>query len=203
MRTMIALGGKGGTRAAPRRGGGMGALTRLYPCAPGGTNDYVYIMAITPRMWQGVCEAIGQPELQRDPRFETGAKRRENAAALIDEIAAWTAKHTKGEAMRRLAGAGVPASAVLDTLDLYNDPHLVERDFVKTVEHETMGPIRLLGWPARLSQSQVAIEAAPLLGRHTAEVLHRELAISDAEVAQLRARGVVGGEGAEGRRAGD
>ena len=63
MRTMIALGSKRGTRATPRRGSGMGALTRLYPCAPGGPNDYVYIMAITPRMWQGVCEAIGRAEL--------------------------------------------------------------------------------------------------------------------------------------------
>ena len=202
MRTMIALGGKGGTRAAPRRGGGMGALTRLYPCAPGGANDYVYIMAITSRMWQGVCRAIERPELEHDPRFETGAKRRENQAPLIDAIAAWTAKHTKAEAMRRLAEQGVPASAVLDTLDLYHDPHLVERGFVKTVEHETMGSLRLLGWPARLSASDVALEAAPLLGRHTAEVLHRELAITEAEVADLRARGVVGAEGAEERRAG-
>jgi formyl-CoA transferase len=203
MRTMIALGSKGGTRAAPRRGGGMGALTRLYRCAPGGPNDYVYIMAITPRMWQGVCQAIERPELESDPRFESGAQRRENQAALIEAIEAWTVKHTKSEAMRRLAEAGVPASAVLDTLDLYNDSHLLERGFVKTVEHETMGPIRLLGWPPRLSGSGVELEAAPLLGRHTAEVLRDELALSEQEIAELRARGVIGAEGTGERRAGE
>jgi formyl-CoA transferase len=180
----------------------MGALTRLYPCAPGGPNDYVYVMAITSRMWQGVCEAIGRPELTSDPRFANGSARRENAAALIDAIETWTKTHTKGEAMRLLAEAGVPASAVLDTTDLHNDPHLVARGFVKTVEHETMGPIRLLGWPARLSASSVELEAAPLLGRHNGDVLMRELDLDEAAVADLRARGVIGSEsGGEPRAA--
>jgi len=199
MRTMIALGSKRGTRATPRRGSGMGALTRLYSCAPGGPNDYVYVMAITPRMWHSLCAAIERPELERDPRFESGKLRRENQDALVAEIAAWTASHTKHEAMRRLAEAGVPASAVLDTLDLHQDPHLVERGFVRTIEHETMGPIRLLGWPPRLSRSEVAIEAAPLLGRHNEEVLAAELGLSEAEVTALRERGVVGAEGAPAR----
>jgi formyl-CoA transferase len=77
---------------------------------------------------------------------------------------------------------------------------------VKTVEHETMGPIRLLGWPARLSASEVEMEAAPLLGRHTGEVLMGELGLGESDVADLRARGVIGSEGvasgsAEERRA--
>jgi formyl-CoA transferase len=103
--------------------------------------------------------------------------------------------------MRLLAEAGVPASAVLDTVDLHTDPHLVERGFVQTVQHETMGEIRLLGWPPRLSRSSVAMEAAPLLGRHTDSVLRRELALSDAEVAELRERGAIGSEAVGERRA--
>jgi formyl-CoA transferase len=152
-------------------------------------------------MWQGVCEAIGRSELVSDPRFASGALRRQNAAPLIEAIDAWTRRHTKAEAMRLLAEAGVPASAVLDTLDLHQDPHLVERGFVKTVEHESMGAVRLLGWPPRLSASEVELAAAPLLGRHTAEVLAAELGIGEAEVAALRQRGVIGSEGTGERRA--
>jgi crotonobetainyl-CoA:carnitine CoA-transferase CaiB-like acyl-CoA transferase len=148
-----------------------------------------------------VCQAIERPELVDDPRFATGALRRENAAALIELIAAWTRQHTKADAMRLLAEAGVPASAVLDTVDLHTDPHLLDRGFVKTVEHETMGPVRLLGWPPRLSASEVEIAAAPLLGRHTAEVLASELALGDADVAALRERGVIGSEPSGERRA--
>jgi formyl-CoA transferase len=95
----------------------------------------------------------------------------------------------------------VPASAVLDTLDLHNDPHLIERGFVKTVDHETMGEIRLLGWPPRLSRSSVEIEAAPLLGRHTDDVLRSELALSETEVAELREGGAIGAEAVREPRA--
>ena len=84
---------------------------------------------------------------------------------------------------------------MLDTVDLHHDPHLIERGFVQTVDHETMGPIRLLGWPPRLSASTVEMQAAPLLGRHTGEVLMSELALSEPDVADLRARGVIGSEG--------
>ena len=92
----------------------------------------------------------------------------------------------------RLGAAGVPASAVLDTADLYTDEHLQARDFVKTVEHPTEGEIRLLGWPARLSQSDVPLQPAPLLGQHTEEVL-ADLGVSAAERAQLIEDGVVHG----------
>ena len=97
--------------------------------------------------------------------------------------------------MRVLGEAGVPASAVYDTRDLFNDPHLLERDFVKWVEHEGVGRVRILGWPARLSKSHVEIEAAPILGRHTAEVLAQDLGLGTQEAQSLRDRGILGDEG--------
>ncbi|HVS63353.1 MAG TPA: CoA transferase [Thermoanaerobaculia bacterium] len=194
MRTTIALGSKWGTRPAPRRGNGVSALINIYPCRPFGANDYVYVMAMTDRMWETLCRAIERPDLLDDERFSEGRLRRENRDALSAEIEAWTRRHTKHEAMRILGAAGVPSSAVFDTLDLFNDPHLLERGFVHEVEHEGVGTVRLLGWPARLSRSSVEIEAAPLLGRHTAEVLQAELGLGPEEIAGLRAQGIVGRE---------
>lgn len=207
MRTTVALGSQWGRRAAPRKGNGIGALTNLYPCKPGGANDYVYVMALTPRMWRTLCEVMERPELADDPRFQSSKLRRENEAALSEEISAWTQRHTKFEAMRKLGEAGVPASAVFDTLDLFNDPHLLERGFVNTLEHETLGPIRLLGWPARMSASEVEMKSAPFLGRHTDQVLSEDLGLSGDEIRELRRSGILGDEGAprkaatgEGRR---
>ena len=91
-----------------------------------------------------------------------------------------------------LAEAGVPCSAVLDTVDLFEDPHLRERGFVETLEHEALGPVRVLGAPVRLSASRVDMRAAPLLGAHTAEVLSGELGIESEQLAQWAERGVVG-----------
>ena len=85
-----------------------------------------------------------------------------------------------------------PASAIMDTVDLFKDKHLNARGFVKTIEHETLGEVRILGWPARLSESEVEITAAVLLGKHTEEVVAQDLGLSEAEVADLKQKGAFG-----------
>ncbi len=100
----------------------------------------------------------------------------------------------KHEAMRILAEADVPASAVLDTSDLYTDPHLAERGFIHSLDHPTHGSIRLLRWPARLSRSEVPIQPAPLLGQHSREVVAEDLGLSAADIDALVDEGVIGSE---------
>lgn len=193
MRTTIANGSQWGTVAARRGGSGVGATMNMYPCSPGGPNDYVYLMVVNTRMWRNLCEAIERPDLLDDPRFARGRDRHANSAALFEEIASWTRRHEKAEVMRRIAEAGVPCSAVLDTVDLFRDPHLVARGFVREVEHPEHGKVPVLGWPARLSRSEVEPTAAPLLGQHTDAVLAEDLGLTADEVAALRADGVVAG----------
>jgi formyl-CoA transferase len=173
-------------------GSRRGAPTDVYPCKPDGPNDYLFIMTVTTHMWDTLCAVIGRPELVSDPRFETGPARQQNGEALYEEIARWTRERTKYEAMRELAEAGVPCSAVLDTSELFTDPHLVERGLIQTVEHPTAGPVRLMRQPVRMSGSEVPLVAAPLLGQHTEEVLRADLCLDAEEVAALRERGIVG-----------
>jgi formyl-CoA transferase len=191
MRTTIANGSDWGRRAAPRTGNGVGAMLNLYPCKPGGPNDYMYMMVVNTRMWQSLCRAMDRLDLLDDPRFTRGAGRHENQLALYEEIAKWTRERTKHEVMATLGKAGVPCSAVLDTHDLFEDPHLRSRDFVKHVSHGALGEVPVLGWPARLSKSQVELRAAPLLGEHTAEVLRSELGLDEGAIAALGAAGVI------------
>ena len=166
----------------------------LYPCAPGGLNDYVFLMAVNPRMWAAVCRVIGKPDLLEDPRFATADNRREHREALMDEIAEWTLARTKGEAMQAFAEAGICASQVYETHELFSDRHLVERGFVHELDHPEHGQVRVLGWPARMSGSSVPINAAPLLGEHTDEVLAEDLALDAAALGQLREQGAIGRE---------
>ena len=185
-------GGNYGERAAPRVGNGATPNMTLYRCQGDGANDYVYVMAVTPRMWQHLCEAIGRPDLLTDPSYQTPRDRYRNRLALKAEIEAWTLQRDKYEAMRQLAEGGVPASAVLDTKDLYENPHLLSRGFVHEVEHAALGPVKLLGWPARMSESAVPIQAAPLLGQHTREVVAADLGLSETELQELLEAGVIG-----------
>ena len=169
----------------------------LYPCAPGGPNDYIYIMAVNRRMWQGIADTIGKPDLLNEPQFNTGKQRHVNAAALYSEIAEWTKNYNKKDCMERFAEAGVCASAVYQTNELFTDPHLLERGFIKNIDHREYGKVRLLGWPARMSKSVVDPQAAPLLGEHNNEVLSSDLGLSEATLRELREKGVIGCEESE------
>ena len=191
LRTAVSRTGFGAS-PTPRIGNGDNPFVSLYPCLGNGPNDYVFIMAVNPRMWAAVCRTIGQPDLLDDGRFDTAAKRRENVQALRGEIEAWTRSRSKSDAMTALAEAGVCASQVYETHDLFTDPHLLARDFVQTVQHAEHGDVRLLRWPAQMSKSKVEMKAAPLLGEHTDEVLGQDLGLSRADIDALRTTGAIG-----------
>lgn len=192
LRTMIALGAKGGKAVAPRLGNEFDPTVNLFPCKPFGPNDYVYIVTVTEPQWQTLCIALGMPELADDPRFCDLESRRTNTEALKAIITEWMSKRTKDEAMRELAERGIPASSVYDTQDLFSDPHLSERGFIhKVPSAERDKTITLLGWPARMSESDVPIELAPELGEHTHTVLREELNLSAEALAQLVADKVI------------
>ena len=192
MRTVVASRSNWGQETAPRTGNRGGPATDLYACRPFGPNDYVYIMVVTTRMWDTLCASIDRDDLLVDPRFEDGDARLDHVEELHEEIEQWTRQRTKYEAMQHLGDAGVPCSAVLDTHDLFIDPHLASRDFIQTVDHPVLGTVKLMRWPARMSKSEVPMAAAPLLGEHTDEVLAAELGLSAEQVRALRDRGAIG-----------
>lgn len=183
-----------GAVPTPRSSNRDSPFVALYPCAPGGANDYVFVMAVNPRMWDGVCRTIGKPQLLAEPRFATPADRHANRDALFAEIAAWTSTRSKHDAMQALAEAGVCASFVYETSDLFTDPHLLARDFIQEVEHADYGKVRLLGWPARMANSHVRMQAAPRLGEHSGAVLAADLGLDAAAVDRLRRDGAIGPE---------
>ena len=183
-----------GTVPSRRSANGENPFMAMYPCSPGGPNDYVYIMAVNQRMWDAVAAAIEIPDLIADERFENPRIRHENRQALFETIAAWTRTKTKHEASKIFSEAGVCASPVNETTELFTDEHLIERDFIKQIDHREHGQVRILGWPSRLSKSSVEPVAAPLLGEHTDEVLVEDLGLSEDQLTELHRRNVVGNE---------
>jgi len=175
-----------------RRGNRTVSPTDVYPCAGGGDNDYALVFIATTRMWDALVGAIGKPELAADPRFATGMERRKHGDELFNEISAWTRQRTKFEVMETLGAVGVPCSAVYDSKDILHDRHLRARNMIRTVTHPVAGAIEELAPPIHLSDSNVEMVAAPLLGEHTVEVLAQELGLKADAVNALAAAGVVG-----------
>ena len=172
---------------------GMTAPADIFPCHPGGSNDYVFVYTsrASNEHWLALLNVIGRHELKEDPRFGTPEKRAQHAEAVGGVISAWTLQRTKREAMEALGSAGVPAGAVFDTLELSNDPHLRRNGMFVTVNHAERGDFTMPGWPVRMSCSHVDAAPAPLLGQHNRDVYGTLLGLGEPELADLTARGVI------------
>jgi formyl-CoA transferase len=183
-------------KAAPRNGSrsvtGAPPPCGIYPCAPGGPNDYVYVFTsrANPEHWRRLLKIVGREDLIGDPRFETPEARGEREAEVDEIIANWTRQHGKVEAMKAIGAAGVPAGAVHDTLELHNDPSFVERGILQTVNHPA-GPYKMPAWPVRFDGAPPTIDPAPLLGQHTAEVFAAWLGMNAGDIEKLRGDGTV------------
>lgn len=165
--------------------------TGMYPCAPGGPNDYVYIHIVTTRMWDCLTIAIERPEMQADDRFATIQSRNTYRDVITEAISSWTMQRTKWEAMDLLAEAGVPCSAIFDTEDVLHDPHLLARDMIRTIDHPVRGEWEMLAPPVHLSASEVDMVPAPLLGEHTRQVLQHDLGLTADDLAALESAKVI------------
>jgi formyl-CoA transferase len=167
------------------------APSNLYRCRPFGANDYVYVHVANQEMWRALARAIGRPELGDDPRFASQAERVKHGAEVDALVEGWTEKFTKREAMEALAAVGVPCGAVLDSGEVLQDPHLVQRGMVVPMEHPMRGRFMMPGNPVQLSASSTEVTRAPLLGEHTDLVYGRLLGLAADELAGLRAAGAI------------
>lgn len=186
-----------GDRPVERAGSGMGlkaAPARLYVCKPGGPNDYIYVYASrTPqsRHWDRILETIGREDLKGDPRFLTAESRWEHREIVDGMISEWTGQRTKIEAVHALAGAGVPAGAVMNPAELAEDPHLNSNGAFVKVSRPDRGEYKMPGWPVKMSRWKPTIVAAPTLGADTREVLSTLAEVTDSELDELESDGVI------------
>jgi len=186
--------GKAQLRNGSSRSSAALAPSALYPCKPGGPNDYVYVFTSRANAdhWRRLLKAIDREDLIGDARYDTGPARGQRAAEVDEIIAAWTRQHTKEEAMTIIGAAGVPAGAVFDTLELMNDPSLAERGIMQTIQHPTTGAVKMPAWPVRFDGTPARVKPSPLLGQHSAEVLGGWLGLGAPEIEALRQEGIVG-----------
>jgi formyl-CoA transferase len=175
-----------------RMGNKLGpGISDIYKCAPGGDDDYVFMLTTNEEMWRALCGAMERPELSDDPRFANPRARAKNNEELTAILNQWTGRHTKHEVMKILGKAGVPCGAVLNTVELINDPHLRQRRMIVDIEHPARGKISIPGCPVQLEDSAVEVTSAPLLGQHNAEIYGRMLGLSEQQLEDLKSQGVV------------
>jgi formyl-CoA transferase len=158
-------------------------------CAPGGPNDYIYII-VQPIGWKPITELIGRPELADDPAWATPEARLPKLDKMFGLIEEWTSGLTKWEVLDLLNAHDIPCGPILSTKELIEDETLAELGSVVEVDHPERGRFKTVGCPLRLSDSPVDIAPSPLLGEHTDEVL-ASLGYLPGQIEELREAGAI------------
>jgi formyl-CoA transferase len=143
----------------------------LYPCKPGGPNDYLYILLAAKQHWEGLLRAIDRTDLLDDPRFARQSARNANPEAARAVVREWTERHDKLDAMEHLSNYGVPCGAVLDTAELLANQQLRDSGMIVEHHHPQWGMLHIPACPIRLDGFTPRLDPAPALGADTEAVL--------------------------------
>ncbi|WP_405145575.1 formyl-CoA transferase [Sphaerisporangium sp. NBC_01403] len=158
-------------------------------CAPGGPNDYIYLI-VQPPGWRPIARIIGRPELAEDPEWATPEARLPKLDKMFQLIEEWTSLHGKWAVLDALNAENIPCGPILSTLELIQDDTLRDQGVIVDVEHPERGTFTTVGSPIQLSDSPVAVTTPPLLGEHNDEI-YAGLGLSAGDLAELRRNGVV------------
>jgi len=150
-------------------------------------DGFINIAAGNDNLFANTCEAIGLPELVKDPRFLNNGirvKNREALTALMEE----KMKILKvKDLQKKLDERGVPNGPIWSLDQTLTSEQANALEMVKEVNHPTCGKIKVTGIPVKLSRTPGAVELPPpTLGQHTEEVLTKVLGYSKGEVEKLR-----------------
>ena len=161
-----------------------------FPCL--GDDRWVVIAVATDAEWRALCQAMGDPEWARDPKFATFLGRKENEDELEHLIAEWTKDYAPHQVMATLQGVRVPSGVVQTGEDLFNDPQVKHRQHFRLLQHKEIGLHHYQAPAYRLSKTPAYIwKAAPCLGEDNEFAYKEILGYSDEEVTRFLLEGVI------------
>lgn len=164
-----------------------------YPTDSFRSKDGMFVIsAANDKLWQGVCQAMGRPEVAFEERFLTNPKRVENHAAIKEIIEKWSTTLSSREVVDILIEHGVPSSTINDLAQVVDDPQAKAREMFVEVEHPNAGRTVLNNTHLKMSGTPAGVRTpSPTLGQHNLEVYGAMLGLSAGDIEQCGAEGVM------------
>jgi crotonobetainyl-CoA:carnitine CoA-transferase CaiB-like acyl-CoA transferase len=152
----------------------------------------IIIACLTNAFWERVAQALGVPELARDPRFATIERRRDNRGLVNALIGEFTQLRSVTELAELFTRHGVPNAPILGIKEALAQPQAVAREMVVETEHVVLGKIPIVNRSIRFPGTPQPVPTAPpVLGQHTDAILSDILGLTKEQIAGLRALNIV------------
>ena len=167
-----------------------GAPWGAYPCA--GEQQWCVLNVRDDADWRSLRAALGDPAWAVDSRLDSAPGRFAAHDEIDAHLSEWTRSRSPAEVARILQAHGVPSGPMLTAGDQMDDPHFIERGYVRSLDQQDLGPIVLDG-PAftATGMTDVSIFQAPRLGEHTREICRELLGMEEAEIDRLLEEGAL------------
>jgi crotonobetainyl-CoA:carnitine CoA-transferase CaiB-like acyl-CoA transferase len=160
-----------GTGKAPRRLGSAHPRNAPYQ-AFRAQDDYFVVAAGNDKLWWEVCDAVGEPELKSDPRFETQQLRARNQAELGSRLQERFSAKPAAQWLEELRRRGVPCAPINTYPEVLSGPQVEFLDLVRELELPNGVSTKTTAFPVRISDFEFEIyRPPPQLGAHTEDVL--------------------------------
>ncbi len=165
------------------------APSNIYPTADG---QMVLIAANQDTVFGRLAEAMGRPELAKDPGYATHTARGANQAALDTLVGEWTGTQTREEVLALMEQFGVPAGLIYRTPEMLEDEHFKARQAIVTTQHPDFGELRMQNVAPKLSETPGGVRApSPQMGQHNDEVYLDLLGMDASRYATLKSSKVI------------
>ncbi len=186
----VGMGAGGFKRQARKRA--RNPLTNNYKCADG-----EWMLVAEPqsdRFWSEFCTVLGLKNLINDPQYSDYEKRSKNRIKLIEILDAAFASKTRAEWLKIFDGKGMSFaySPINRWTDLFDDPQVLENQYIVPLNHPVLGDVKMAGFPVKFSNCPAEIQSsAPQFGQHTEEILVGLLGYSWEQIAHLKDEQVI------------
>jgi itaconate CoA-transferase len=170
----------------PPRAGAAHATIYPYGPFPVGDGSNVMLGLQNEREWQVFCEKVlNQPDLAKDPRYDSTSKRVANRDGLRGLIVDAFAKMTIDQVVEALEKAQIANARVNEMKDVWAHPQLNARNRWTEVQ-SPVGALPALLPPATSNAFEARMDPIPGIGEHTLAIL-KSLGVSDEVIAKLEA----------------
>ena len=143
--------------------------------------------------WDVMTELMGRPELARDERYDTYAKRAERLDELEAHIQDWVMDQDDADTVvAALDRAGLPGARIMRMSEALDCEQTRARGMTREIEDRSGARVRVLNSPYRFSEAEAGVRGRPAFrGEDNRAVLRDVLSMNDAEVDALERDGVI------------